>query len=350
MVDDSMYFSVKTIGMSVYGGRKPQTLLNAARHNLREIQAEHGSDGHIDPLRMGQNVVMQGPSTAADVINLASELYAGAGVEPAKLRKDHCQAIELLFSLPSNTVIDAPTYFEQCLAWAGKAYGLPVLLATAHHDECAKHLHVLLLPLRDGVHVGSKPVSIAPTKEQRESFFLKVAGPFGLKRSNAKLRGTVKTWGVEAVLARVAAVGVHACASALWPVLKGAIESDPIPAMRALQIDVNSIRPQTTSNEKTKPANAIGFAGPTEKPIGFASGPAPNQNLSGVGFSETQDLRLQQLPAREQAHRTAHHPPIPRRSRVDASASPHASRVDEGDDGIIRDRNGFCQIPDAWFE
>ena len=348
MADETMYFAVKTIGLSINGGRKPQTLLDAARHNLREIQAELGADGHIDPLRIQQNVVMQGPSTAADVINLATELYAGAGVEPANLRKDYCQAIELLFSLPVGSVIEAPTFFEKCMLWADKAYGLPVLLATAHHDEAAKHLHVLLLPLKEGAHVGSRPVAIAATREKRESFFLEVAGPAGLKRSNAKMRGAVKAWGVQAVLAKVHAMGWQACESVLRPVLQAAIERDPMPTMRALQIDVSSIRPQATLNEKTKPANAIGFAGSVEKPIGFASRLVPDQNLSGVGFSDQKALRLQHSPVHDLAHCSPGHSSNPLRTPVDASPSPLKGAEDE--DGIIRDRDGFCQTPDAWLE
>ena len=42
-------------------------VLAAARHTLREIQAELGAGGTIDPTRMGMNVVMHGPGDAADV-------------------------------------------------------------------------------------------------------------------------------------------------------------------------------------------------------------------------------------------------------------------------------------------
>lgn len=47
------HFAVKTIGLSRCNGRKPCALLEAARHNLREIQAERGAiAGRIDALRM----------------------------------------------------------------------------------------------------------------------------------------------------------------------------------------------------------------------------------------------------------------------------------------------------------
>ena len=47
-----LYFAVKSIGLSTVGGRKPCDLITAARHNLREIQAELGAVGRIDASRM----------------------------------------------------------------------------------------------------------------------------------------------------------------------------------------------------------------------------------------------------------------------------------------------------------
>jgi hypothetical protein len=39
--------------------RKPSTLLVAAQHNHREIQAELGADSHIDATRKGQEKVLR---------------------------------------------------------------------------------------------------------------------------------------------------------------------------------------------------------------------------------------------------------------------------------------------------
>lgn len=286
MGEGALYFAVKSIGMSTRGGRKPQTLLGAARHNLREIQAEYGADGHIDPTRIAQNVVMRGPPTAAEVLNLANDLFARAGIDPTRLRKDYCQALELVFSLPVDSDVDHGAFFEQCLQWTCRVYALPVLLATAHHDEAAKHLHVLLLPLHKGVYVGSTPVAIPITMKRRESFFQQVAGPHGLKRSNAKLHGTVKVWAVRAVLDRIRTTGLQACAEALWPTLRAAIERDPTHAMQALQIDMHSIRPDPLVRTTKGPSKAIGFAVPGASPIGFPSVAESDQNLSGVGLPE----------------------------------------------------------------
>lgn len=286
MAESAMHFAVKSISMSRHREHKPCSLLNAARHNLREIQAEQGADSHIDPKRTHANVIMAGPSTAADVVALSDKLTAGAGIDLAKLRKDHCQAIELVFSLPAGTSIDAAKYFANCLQWARTAYGLPVLLATAHHDEAAKHLHVLMLPVRDGTHVGNKPLSHENTKALRESFFQQVAGPAGLKRGNAKLRGMGKQWAVEAVLNECEAMGLPVANGRLWPVLVAAIRRDPTESIRLLEIDLNTIRPRDDAPPKPAPAKAIGFQDSVSKPIGFGLEGSKMQNLSCVGFAK----------------------------------------------------------------
>ena len=85
MAGDVAYFAAKTIGMSKVNGRKPCDLLTAARHNLREIQAEMGSVGRIDPGRSATNAILAGPTDAAQVQALAVSLLAAAGLNPAAI-------------------------------------------------------------------------------------------------------------------------------------------------------------------------------------------------------------------------------------------------------------------------
>ena len=187
MAENIAHFAVKSIGLSRVNGRKPCTLLEAARHNLREIQAEQGATGHIDPTRTHANTVLHGPATAAEVCAQAEALQTGAGIVRGSLRRDHCQAIEAVFSLPQQAAMaDPAAYFAQCLAWLAGALALPVLSAVVHRDESATHLHVLLLPVKDGAHVGSAPIDRAALKRLRERFFAKVAGPAGLKHAGAR--------------------------------------------------------------------------------------------------------------------------------------------------------------------
>lgn len=343
MAESAMHFAVKSISMSRYGGRKTCSLLDAARHNLREIQAEQGADSHINPARTHANVIMEGPSTAADVVALSDRLTAGAGIDLAKLRKDHCQAIELVFSLPTGTSIDPASYFANCLQWANTAYGLPVLLATAHHDEAAKHLHVLMLPVKDGAHVGNKPLARESTKALRESFFQQVAGPAGLKRDNAKVRGMVKQWAVEAVLNECEAMGLDIGCTPLWPVLVAAIRRDPTESIRLLGIDLNTIRPRDDAPPKPAPAKAIGFQDGASNPIGFGLDGSKMQNLSCVGFAK-QTTSLDRLKTAREAEKYAL---LRQASRPTTKPIATLKRVD--DDGVIRVRDTDFD-PAAWAD
>src|SRR3990167_10738387 len=343
MADSAMYFSVKSIGLSQINGRKACTLLNAARHNLREIQAEQGANGHIDPTRMHRNVIMAGPRTAADVVALSASLAADAGIDLSELRKDYCQANELVFSLSTEVSINTQEYFAQCLQWAQKAYGLPVLLATAHYDEAEKHMHVLLLPVKDGAHTGSKSLTPSVTKAMRESFFEQVAGPAGLKRDKAKLRGAVKQWASEAVLRKCEAMGLPAANGPLWPVWQTAIERDPMAAMAALNIDVNSIRPSEEKLTEPAPANPIGFQEAASNPIGFGSDGAKMQTLSCVGFTRTKASQDRPHIAREglpsQLERSARRLPLQSPVPIEPAC----------DDGLVRVRDTDFD-PTAWAE
>jgi Plasmid recombination enzyme len=281
MAENVAHFAVKSIGLSHVNGRKPCTLLDAARHNLREIQAEQGAVGRIDSKRTGQNRTLAGPATAADVQALALSLLAS--VDTSRLKRDHCQAIEAVFSLPLRASLDAASYFPCCLQWLAVAVPLPVLSAVVHHDEATQHLHVLLLPLKDGHHVGSAPIARPELKRLRDSFFTQVAGPAGLKRDTAKVRGTVKQWAVAAVLRRCESLGLPSLNGPLWPVLMAAIERDPTNAMLALQIDPNSIRPADEKPPHEQPSSPIGLA---QTPIGLQKEGSKPQALSCVGLHQ----------------------------------------------------------------
>lgn len=288
MPESIAHFAVKSIGLSRVNGRKPCTLLEAARHNLREIQAEQGATGRIDPTRTNSNAVLYGPARAAEVQAQARALLASGGINAEKLRRDHCQAIEAVFSYPQDAAInDGAAYFAKCLEWLAAAMRLPVLSAVVHRDESAQHLHVLLLPLEDGAHVGSAPIDRAALKRLREKFFAKVAGPAGLKRQDAKVRGMVKQWVVVAVLHRCEALGLPDANGPLWPVWVAAIKRDPTAAMLALGLEVNTIRPP----DEQPQANPIGIA---PKPIGIESEGAKHRTLSCVGIAHRSLTKEQQ--------------------------------------------------------
>ncbi|MDD2535383.1 MAG: plasmid recombination protein [Macromonas bipunctata] len=281
MAGDVAFFAAKTVGMSKVNGRKPCDLMTAARHNLREIQAELGAVGRIHPGRTADNVVMAGPATAQEVQALANRLLGAAGIDPAKMRRDHVQALEIVASLPPAATMDPAVYFARCMAWLEKALPLPVLSAVRHADEGAQHLHILLLPLREGTHVGGKPTGRAELLDLRARFFDKVAGPAGLRRDGAKLRGESKAQAVAAVLDWCETMGLPDANGPLWPVLVDAIQRDPTAAVLALGIDIAACRKGHTKGSRSNPIGIDDGAAPGKfKPIGIEK----TQSLSCVGI------------------------------------------------------------------
>lgn len=345
MAGDVAYFAAKTIGMSKVNGRKPCDLLTAARHNLREIQAEMGSVGRIDPSRSATNAILAGPADAAGVKALAVSLLAAAELNPAAMRRDHVQALEFVFSLPPSSGVDPAAYFARCLAWLVQALPLPVLSAVSHADEVAPHLHVLLLPLSDGIYAGGKPLERPKLLRLRESFFNVVAGPTGLQRESAKLRGEPKRWAIAAVLAHCEAMGLPAVNGPLWPVLVAAIERDPTAAMLALGIDANTIRPSDNPPQTEPPTSPIGIA---LIPIGFQKEGEKERTLTCVGFAHSTPSK-QPPPHQDRLRvaRAAQQQAIARHSHKLPQQRP-APALRIGDDGLTRERDEYSHDLSAW--
>ena len=168
-------FTTKTIGLSRYRNRKPQSLLQAARHNLRDIQKELGANSHIDAKRIGLNVIMAGPDTPAGVTALALSLMAAASVDVSKLRKDYTQAHELLFTLAAATKVNPNDYFESCLRMVVKQFGAGnILSAIVHHDESAPHFHILIAPIAGDHYLGSSLIDRARLAQLRAVYATEV--------------------------------------------------------------------------------------------------------------------------------------------------------------------------------
>lgn len=271
------FFSIWTISRACHPERQRKgcDLLTAAKHNLREIQAELGAVGRINTHRLKDNLRLFGPAKAEDVVNLAHEHLRGVGINPAEQRKNVVQAIEAIFSLPDDSPIDPASYFEKCLAWINRAIDLPVLSCVAHFDEGNPHAHVLLLPLQRGKPVGGSPVNKTQLAKLREGFNRQVAAPAGLRLTAARLYGTPRKWAIETVLDRCLAAPLTSPGGPLWPLVETAIRREPERALQALNISIDSIR----SNEDR-----------SGKPIGFLPEAADIEILSCVGFSEPAPL------------------------------------------------------------
>lgn len=133
-----------------------EILRDALKHNLRAIPRELTSQTHIDTERTRLNIVLAGGTEPAEMATTAvRSVIEGTG---KKLRKNGVLAIEYLFSLPIRTAVDAVTFFKDTLLWLEEYIGCPVISAVAHFDEAAPHLHVVVLPMRNGRMAGAEIV------------------------------------------------------------------------------------------------------------------------------------------------------------------------------------------------
>lgn len=341
-MNDVLFFRCKSIGLSKLNGRKPCDLRTAARHNLREIQAELGATGRIDPHQSVKNCILAGPDEAEGVASLAKNIAAGAGVDLSKKRPDYCQAIELVFSLPEKSHIEPLRFFDGCLRWAERAYKLPVLSAVVHFDEALPHCHVLMLPLEDGRYVGSAPVAKPKTRDNTELFFNQVAGPAGLKRQSAKLMGQAKQVAIKLVLAKCESHGLRDAAGPLWEFFEDAIRRAPLMALQALGIDNQAISDAL--------ANPIGIERNDSNPIGIRPGTHNHQSLSCVGIGKpiSQAKASASTPSRLEAGRKAQEAAIAKHLHQRQQKGIEAAK-NSRDDGRVVDREHSHDIA-AWVD
>ena len=276
----------KSIGLSGYGGRKKQSLLTAARHNLRDIQKELGANSHIDAGRICLNEIIAGPGTPAGIDELALALMAAIGYKPK--RKDFTQAHELLFSLASETHLDVRAFFLFCLKFVVDEFGLnSVLSAVIHNDESAPHLHILLIPIANGEYVGSSLITKPSLAELIEKFRVSAFKAFRV-RVEKPLTGPMRAQVAQTVHEGLRTMlGPHVHGAVLDAILKAA-GRNPASFMAALNIampesndggaEFRRIALSTGKGAKTERAwKPYGFEkaafDDAPKPYGFESGP-----------------------------------------------------------------------------
>ncbi|MET3132555.1 hypothetical protein AAKU55_002829 [Oxalobacteraceae bacterium GrIS 1.11] len=263
----------------------------AARHNCREILAEIGvaPSGKIDPARIGLNRILRGHGTAAAVASEAQTLMDDAGVKAT--RKDAVKALEIIFSLPSQSSIDHAQFFDESVEWAGQYFKAPVISAIVHNDEAAPHCHVLLLPLVDGRMVGSDLMGgRAKLQAMQADFHAQVGKRHGLTRQAAQKRHSAVTRQQAIDSAFDVLEANSGLSAAVLLALLAPHMGDPAPLLLALGLDMptpTAIKGDFAKmmTKPCKPEKPIGFG--KKKPIGFDGSTAPEnmQTLSCVGFA-----------------------------------------------------------------
>ena len=353
MLEQNFIFAIGTVSLSKCSGRKACSLSDAVRHNRRLIAAEVGvsSKSKINPARCHLNQTLCGPDALAGVLELAEQTRLAAGV--FKVKKDHVQAVEILFSLPLDSpVTDVIGYFMRCLEWAQQSIGLVVLSADCHFDEPNPHCHVLLSPFVGGVSRAKELRSRQGINQLSESFFKAVAGPAGLRRQGARMVGLVKQWAADAVVDRLRAIEAPEIHGELWPLTQAAIKANPLPYLLALGIDPASIRAPNVRTIALAPecerTIALGGTG-VEFKLGGKNDPEKEQGLSCVALH--QNPPPSNVPStkhdRHEKARKAQQSAIDRMTNSNVKAAQHEQSAQEFDDGFVRVRDADFDV-DAW--
>ncbi len=248
-------------------------ILNAAKHNLRELLTE----SHIDANRSRMNIILEGATTAANVALTAQSLMDYDLLKP--LRRDAVRGLEIVFGLPVKSGIDELKFFRDCVSWSVRFFEVPLISAIIHNDETAPHCHIILLPLFDGRMIGSGLMGNRMRLNTMQTDFHEQVGQvYGLIRQTPSKRIPIaarRDYAVQVIVElkiNPSRINEPAVKTALLELLV----IDPMAALQSL-----GLHPATTSEQKRdKP---IGFS--QNKPIGFSNHkPDIKQSLSCVGF------------------------------------------------------------------
>ncbi len=203
-----------------------QGVLEALKHNKRELQSERGSGANIDVTRTPLNYALAGQDTPANIARHANVQMLKSGIE--KPRKNAVMAVELIFSLPIDRhQQDTRPFFEDCYAWTLKTFDGELISFDIHLDETAPHAHAMILPLIDGKMQGNKLIGGKGNLMRLINLFhADVARNYGLSRPNSKRISAKDRQTLEGdVLKRLKADAVMQ--SAIWPIARDLIAKDP---------------------------------------------------------------------------------------------------------------------------
>ena len=232
-------YKVKSIGQSTRGNRKPCTLLGAARHNLRKINAELGPGSTIEHSRSMLNVVLLGPETPEGINDLVKIKTKNAGIDMSTLRRDYVQAVEIMISLNSNLSVEYLAFFSACAEWASLHFGIEnILSAIVHQDEAKPHIHILISPIVGGKAAGSSLINRGSLMRQRQVFQGQVAEKFGLQLPPAKLTLRNQLEAANQVCRHLAATYSPLLKDMAWPSIQAAIRKDPVSFIADYGIDL----------------------------------------------------------------------------------------------------------------
>jgi hypothetical protein len=260
---DTYIYAVKGIGLSERKDphteikRKAQTLLMAARHNLREIPAENGANfDKLDRTRKHLNELLAGPDKASEVVELNNRLFAAAGKDPAKMRKDHVQGSEHVLSLASGQ--DERGFFSVIVECFKDIYGAEnILSATVHRDQEQPHIHILVSPISGGIYRGGNLHNNIRTSLNK-ALIAQAVKPIGFTPPpTCKVKKQQIIQKAGAVIAFFEYYQHPLLNDPAWPAWLKTISNDPNPLFDHYQLG-SALTPKTLAQERLRKPIDIG--------------------------------------------------------------------------------------------
>ncbi|HYD90792.1 MAG TPA: plasmid recombination protein [Flavobacterium sp.] len=241
-----------------------QGVLDALKHNKRELQSERGASANIDVNRTPLNYPLAGNDSPANIATYAKVQMLKAGIETP--RKNGVMAVEVIFSLPINRHSqDTKPFFMDCYEWVNKTFAGELLSFDVHLDEAAPHAHAVILPLIDGKMKGSELIGGKGNLLRLINLFhADIARHYGLSRPDRKRLTVSDRETLERnVLRRLRADNVMQ--SSVWPIVRDLIHKDPLPFAQLLSIQAGPAKQVSsksfvqimTSQGKGKTTNPI---------------------------------------------------------------------------------------------
>jgi hypothetical protein len=217
-------------------------VLEALKHNKRELQSQRGATLHIDVTRTPLNYALTGIDTPTNIATLAKVQMLKAGIETP--RKNAVLAVEVIFSLPIDRHSqDTKPFFADCYAWTLKTFAGELLSFDVHLDESAPHAHAVILPLIGGKMRGNAMIGNTGNLMRIINLFHKeLAHRYGLSKSDRqRLNASDKQSLEHEVLTHLKADCVMK--SSVWACVRDNIHKDPLPYAQLLSVSLSPAKP-----------------------------------------------------------------------------------------------------------
>ena len=220
-----------------------KTLELTERHNRRLITSEIGGYGRIDVRRSPFNlelVSLKGP--LQDVVKtIISD--KGIDLNHYSLQKiNRGYAVEFVFTVTSGHLCDFKAMYSDCLDLLKEYYPeCPIVHAVIHYDEHTPHMHVVLVPFKDGKLQADKINRYKGESRKRNKFFFdRLNSSYGLTFP-VYLKGSQKKRGVELALQAYQSIPEGNLRIMLDGSIVQAIHARPEPFLYALGITYDEV-------------------------------------------------------------------------------------------------------------